>query len=65
MQNSKEIKEPFCSACVAGLAALTGAGAASQSKKSKDVIFWGGVALSVISIIILIYLILKPCKECK
>ncbi len=69
--NREEIKEPFCSACVAGLAALAGAGAAggsggAKNKKMKDTIFWIGVSVSILSIIILVYLLcFKNCNDCK
>lgn len=69
-QKNEEIKEPFCGACVAGISALTGAAAASGSskaknKKTKDIIFYAGAGVTLLSIIILIYLLfIKKCKSC-
>jgi hypothetical protein len=67
---NEEIKEPFCGACVAGIAALAGAGTAtgsrgSKDKKTKQIIFWVGVSISVISIIVLVYFLTKKCNECR
>jgi hypothetical protein len=67
----KEIKEPFCGACAAGVTALIGAGtvggsSASKNKKTKKIIFGIGLFISIISIIILIYFIFfKKCNECR
>jgi hypothetical protein len=67
----EEVKEPFCAPCVAGIAALAGSGVAGGStkvedKKTKDTIFWIGVGVTIISIIILIYLLcFKKCKTCR
>jgi len=69
-EKKEEIKEPFCSACVVGLAALAGMGTAGGSrtakdKKMKDMIFWIGVGVSVVSIIVLIYLLcFRKCDDC-
>lgn len=65
-----EVKEPFCGACVAGIAALAGAGTAGSSskasdKKTKKIIFWVGVSVSILSIIILVYLLSKNCSDCR
>lgn len=67
------IKEEFCGACIAGVAALVGAGAAGSSagdrkknKKKKNIIFWTGVTVTVISILVAIYfLCIKKCDECE
>lgn len=63
-----EQKEGFCGACLAGVGALLGAGTSAYSskidKKKKKTIFWAGVAVSVISILILIVLLIKGCKDC-
>jgi len=67
-ENKGEVKEPFCASCMAGLAALAGAGTAHNTKdnKRKNVMFWIGVSVSVISIVVLIYLLFfKDCKDCK
>lgn len=68
-----EIKEDFCGACVAGVAALVGAGTAGVSKsgdhrKNKQkhkIIFWVGVSITIISILVAIYFLwIKNCGEC-
>lgn len=67
-----EIKEEFCGACVAGIAALAGAGAAGSSsvdrkkhKKRKKIIFWVGVSITILSILVMIYFLwIKKCEEC-
>ena len=64
------MKEEFCGACIAGVAALAGVGTAGASgsaknnKKTKQIIFYTGVSITVISIIILCYYLLKNCDEC-
>jgi hypothetical protein len=65
----REIKEPFCGACVAGITALAGAGASAGSsrvnKKSKKIVFWIGITVTIISIIVMCYLLfIAKCKEC-
>lgn len=72
MSNQKEeIKEPFCGACVAGIAALAGAGTAggssgAKNKQTKKIIFWIGVSVSLLSILILIYLLcFRKCDSCR
>ena len=62
------IKEPFCGACLAVPLAIAGAGTAGagSSKKNKKLrtwLVWGGVIVSVISIIVAIYFI-TLCQEC-
>ena len=65
-----EQKEEFCSTCAVGLAALVGAGTTGgstkiQDKKVKKIMFWGGLIVTIISIIILIRLWLKgDCLKC-
>ena len=73
LKNSQEEenKEEFCVACLAGLAALSGVGTSQgansiQDKKKKNYVFYTGVAVSVISLIVLIYMLcFKNCDECK
>lgn len=67
-----EIKEPFCGACVAGIAAVAGAGTAkssdnlSKDKETRKRIFWISVFISVISILYVLYqLCFGNCSECK
>lgn len=65
-----EIKEEFCGACVAGVGALLGAGTTVASsktqKKYKKTIFWVGLIVTIISILILIYMLINKdsCKSC-
>ena len=67
-ENNEEIKEDFCGACVAIPIALIGSGiTASQSsnyKKNKKIILYIGIFITVISVIISIYFLLK-CKNCR
>ena len=66
-----EQKEEFCVACVAGLMALSGVGTTQgarsiQDKNRKKYVFYAGVTISVISLIVLIYMLcFKNCDECK
>lgn len=70
-KKDEEYREPFCGACVAGVAALAGAGAAggsskAQNKKTKDIIFYTGAGITLISILVLIYLLcFKKCETCR
>jgi uncharacterized membrane protein YvbJ len=69
MINGNDEKEEFCSLCMSGVALLSGAtmtatGDRKSNKKMKKIIFWSGIVLTVISIILLIYY-LRTCKECK
>lgn len=64
-----DVKEEFCGACVAGLGALAGMGTAAGStrvdKKKKKVVFWVGFSITVVSILILFYMLfIKKCSEC-
>lgn len=69
---ANDVKEEFCGACIAGVAALAGAGASSygagtkgKHKKKKKILFWSGVATVVISLALIYYfLYIKKCKEC-
>lgn len=69
-QEKEEIKESFCGACVIGVSALVGIGTAGSSKgiknkEKKKLLFWIGVSITILSILILLYLIfIKKCKEC-
>lgn len=71
--DSNENKENFCGACVAGASSLLAAGVAGSTKigdqkKNKDTkkkIFYVGVAISIISIFIMIYFLwIKKCNDC-
>jgi hypothetical protein len=63
-------KEPFCAACLAVPLALAGAGAAGvgakkgSNKKMKNILLWGGITITVISVIIAI-IYLTNCKNCR
>uniref|UniRef100_A0A6C0EKG6 Transmembrane protein n=1 Tax=viral metagenome TaxID=1070528 RepID=A0A6C0EKG6_9ZZZZ len=69
----EETKESFCGACVAGVAALVGAGTASataqdrkKNKKKQKIIFWISVGVTILSILIAIYILfIRKCKECE
>ena len=65
-----ETKEPFCAPCLLAIPAALGIGgtAASNSKggnkKTKEIMLWSSVALTVVSIIVFIYL-KRKCKKCR
>lgn len=69
-QEKEEIKESFCGACIVGVAALAGIGTAGSSKgiknkEKKKLLFWIGVSVTILSILVLLYLIfVKKCNEC-
>ena len=69
-------KEKFCGACVAAPLALIGAGTSASSsgnkgdeekvRKRKQIIFWTGISLTVVSTAAAIYyLTRKDCNSCK
>jgi ABC-type proline/glycine betaine transport system permease subunit len=64
------MREDFCGACVAGITALVGAGTAGGSVKAKDqntkrIIFWVGMSVSMISIIVIVYILyFQKCEVC-
>jgi len=64
----EDTKEDFCCACAAVPFAIAGvAGAGVGSKKygtSKKIMLWGGISMTIISIIIVI-IYLSNCKECR
>jgi len=72
-KDEKDIKETFCPACIAVPLAMAGAGASSlganQSsnyKKRKQILLWGGISTTVLSLIIVIYYVwIKDCKSCR
>ena len=76
MKNEEQgvnIRENFCGACIAIPLALVGAGtsvySASSKKKyktQKKVIFWTGIAITLISLLIIVYFVwIKKCKDCE
>lgn len=68
--SDEEIREDFCGACLAIPAALAGVGAAGvgakkgNHSKTKKILLWGGISVTVISAIIAIYFLTK-CKNCQ
>lgn len=65
-----DTKESFCGACAALPLALVGTGVAGagskkkgSNKKTKKILLWSGLAITLISIIIVIFY-LKRCKTC-
>lgn len=70
MEQKHESKEGFCSTCVMGIGALVGVGTSASSKaiknkKRKKIVFWVGVAISLLSILILVYLLFRKCEGCR
>jgi len=64
-----DVKEEFCGTCLALPLALAGAGAAGVSSsdnndKTKKILFWGGISITIVSIIATI-IFLRRCKTCK
>lgn len=65
-----DVKEEFCGACLAIPAALAGVGVAGvgakkgSHDKTKKILLWGGIAVTVISAIIAIIYLMK-CKNCR
>ncbi len=69
IQPNGDIKEEFCGACMALPLALVGAGAAGAGakgghSKTKTIMLWGGIALTLISLAVAIYFIIR-CKTCR
>lgn len=66
-QENEDVKESFCGACLALPLALAGAGATgigTNNKKMKNILFWSGITVTVISLIVAI-IYLKKCKSCR
>ena len=65
-----DVKEEFCGACLAIPAALAGVGAAGvgakkgSHDKTKKILLWGGIAVTVLSAVIALIFLLK-CKNCR
>lgn len=69
IQANGDIKEEFCGACVALPLALVGAGTAGvgakgDHSKTKTIMLWVGIALTLISLVVAIYFITR-CKNCR
>lgn len=66
-----DTNEPFCMACLAVPFAFAGAGtsaygAKGNHRKKKKIVFWIGVSLTLISLLIaLYYLFIAKCSECE
>lgn len=65
------MKEEFCGTCVAGLTALAGgistaSSTAIEDKEKKKWVFWISLSITIISILVLIYLLYfkSDCKSC-
>lgn len=64
---TNDIIEHFCGACVAAPLMLIGTGTAVTSEdetKRNDMIFWGGIVLTILSAIVFIYY-RRTCKSCR
>jgi hypothetical protein len=69
--NKNETKEDFCGACMTIPFAFAGAGVAGMGaknkkgshKKYKNYMLWGGILVTLISIIIGVYYY-NTCKQC-
>ena len=65
-----EIKEEFCGACLAIPAVIAGVGVAGYGAKkgthdkTKKIMLWSGIALTIVSAAIAIYFIMR-CKNCR
>lgn len=69
MTHKEEIKEEFCPVCVLAPLAFSGAGAAvyGKSQGGKNLAFYIGIAVTIISILLGIYFLRKngsDCAEC-
>ena len=72
MHEEEDSREDFCGVCAAvplAIAGVAGAGAAGATNpknhsKTKLIMLWGGIGLSIISIIIVI-IYLYTCKSCR
>lgn len=70
IEEYNDTKEQFCPPCALAPLALVGAGVAGvgvnqkgNHKKMKNILLWGGITITIISIIALIFY-LNRCKEC-
>jgi hypothetical protein len=65
----KEIKEEFCGACLAAPLAILGVGAAGVGttkgghNKTKKVMLWVGVSITILSLIITLFFMFT-CSKC-
>ena len=64
-KEKEETREDLCLACVTTPLAMVGAGVSGAgSKNRKKVIFYSGVVLTIISIIVALYFFFR-CEECR
>lgn len=66
---SEPVKEEFCGLCVAGITALAGVGTAGAGtrvdKKKRKIFFIVGISVTVISILVILYLLRSgTCNSC-
>ena len=69
MDTEEDTKEDFCGACLAVPLAMAGVGTAASSSNKKNktikkIIFWVGIIISVISIVVAIWFLMS-CEDCK
>ena len=71
MSKNQETKEEFCGACVAGITAIAGIGTAegikntNAKRKTKKIVFYLSLIVTIISILIILYLLfIKKCDQC-
>jgi hypothetical protein len=69
IQNNGDVKEEFCGACAALPLAFIGAGTAGigakgNHSKTKTIMLWGGIGLTLLSLGITIFFIAR-CKNCR
>ena len=70
-QNKEDIKESFCPSCIAIPLAMAGAGAAGYGNKvshgkMKKILLWGGIAVTIVSLLVALYfLYIKKCDGCR
>ncbi len=70
-KDKKDTKESFCGACVMIPLALAGAGVAGVGakkkgmyKKTRTIMLWGGISITLLSLLIAVIYISK-CKDCR
>lgn len=71
IDENEDTKEEFCGVCAALPLAMIGAGVAGtgtkkkgSNKKTKKILFWTGIIVTLISLIV-VYYYLTRCKTCR
>jgi arginine exporter protein ArgO len=68
IEDSEDVKEDFCGACAVvplAIAGVAGAGVGSKQHGTvKKVMLWGGISLTLVSVVIVI-IYLRMCKDCR